>query len=255
MAEERRMANGNGLATEIQERIREIKRHNELYFSQAKPEISDAEYDKLLRETKALVEQLRAKDGETDIVLDAEQVLSEVGAEPSYGKTVEHPSIMGSLEKVAYDPLALLAWRRQYPGSKIASTPKIDGCALRIVYERGRLALAATRGNGCLDGSTEIELEGGQKVTLGDVVSQGIKSRVKCFDTETGKIEYREIVELFNNGESEGWHVVVVENDAGEQRELIVTGGHQIWVRDDGRSRGRYVEASKLAKGDIVVGT
>lgn len=117
-----------------------IRYHNELYFN-GQPAITDAEYD-------ALIAQMKNVDPEN-------AVLAEVGANPTYGKKVTHPEIMGSLSKATYgekddDISELLSWRKNVVGDceTAICMPKIDGLAVRLVYEKGNLKLAATRGNG-----------------------------------------------------------------------------------------------------------
>ncbi len=123
-----------------QERINEladlIQYHNERYFSKADPEITDAEFDGLVAELKSLSPE--------------HAVLSEVGAEPSYGRKVAHPIIMGSLDKATTQE-ELTKWHKKTPPHcSFVLTPKIDGLAVRLCYENGKLVLAATRGNGVM---------------------------------------------------------------------------------------------------------
>lgn len=111
-----------------------IRWHSEKYFSDAEPEITDAEFDALVGELKSLDPN--------------HEVLSEVGAEPSYGKKVFHPTLMGSLDKIN-TRVALDNWINVVgTNEKFTIMPKVDGLAVRLVYENGELALAATRGNG-----------------------------------------------------------------------------------------------------------
>lgn len=121
-------------------RIREleslIRYHADLYYNQAKPEITDAEYD-------ALVDELRQLEPDNPVLL-------EVGSTPSYGRKVTHSSPMGSLDKET-DSIGVTSWSTKYSSKgKIAITPKIDGTSLRINYENGRIVEAATRGNGTI---------------------------------------------------------------------------------------------------------
>jgi DNA ligase (NAD+) len=122
-------------------RIREleslIRYHANLYYNQAKPEITDAEYD-------AFVDELRQLEPDNPVLL-------EVGSTPSYGRKVTHSSPMGSLDKET-DSTGVTSWftKNSSKGSKIAITPKIDGTSLRINYENGRIVEAATRGNGTI---------------------------------------------------------------------------------------------------------
>lgn len=116
----------------------EIARHDELYFKKAAPEISDAEYDALKRELRAL------EKGAAQPVGD-----DRGGAWP----TARHGAPMLSLEK-AYSREELRAFidrvertlRREEVGWVLE--PKFDGLAISVTYEDGKLARAVTRGNG-----------------------------------------------------------------------------------------------------------
>jgi DNA ligase (NAD+) len=121
------------MSTRIQELAEQIRYHSDLYYNQSKPELSDAEFD-------ALIEELRGLDPENP-------VLSEIGANTTFGKKVKHASVMGSLDKVNSHP-TLQKWYGDYAGQKLTLTPKIDGCACKLIFEDGKLVQAATRGDG-----------------------------------------------------------------------------------------------------------
>jgi len=110
----------------------EIKRHNDLYWVEDTPEISDTEYD-------ALVEELRA-------LHPTSEVLNSVS--PLKGDT-KHYTPMLSLDK-CYDEQGLLKWLKTAPkGAQIIVSPKIDGIACSLIYnEQGDLIRASTRGDG-----------------------------------------------------------------------------------------------------------
>lgn len=122
----------------IQELETEIRRHSELYYN-GMPEITDAEFDELVDELKGLEPESPA--------------LVEVGAAPAWGRKVRHPSVMGSLEKVADLP-ALLSWYEALPAAsgpkpkRLLASTKVDGLAIRLRYKDGELVEAATRGDG-----------------------------------------------------------------------------------------------------------
>ncbi len=126
-----------------------IEHHNYRYHVLDDPEVSDAEYDRLFDELKAIEDEhpeLATPDSPT----------RRVGAPPSerFVKT-QHLSPMGSLEKVTTDD-ALAKWakdvsnRLDVPADEIAYIiePKIDGSAISLVYENGTLTRGATRGDG-----------------------------------------------------------------------------------------------------------
>jgi DNA ligase (NAD+) len=111
------------------------------------PEISDAEYDRLYDELVALEESdpgLVTPDSPTQ----------RVGAPPSEKfQKVEHPSPMGSLEKVTTDE-ALEKWHqdvcKRLGTADVAyvTEPKIDGLSINLIYEGGAFVRGATRGDG-----------------------------------------------------------------------------------------------------------
>ena len=125
----------------------EILRHNHLYHALNNPEISDADYDSLFTELKSLEAQYPE-------LASADSPTQTVGAPP--GRTfavVEHRLRMLSLGN-AFNAEELLAWRQRAADLldreqwTYVSEPKIDGLAIALVYERGRLVQAATRGDG-----------------------------------------------------------------------------------------------------------
>lgn len=115
---------------EIKKLAELIKYYSNQYYNEGASEITDVEFD-------ALVDELRSMSPDHPI-------LKQVGAEPTYGKKVAHPSIMGSLNKVTNEH-DLKNWSRN---ELLVVSPKIDGLAIRLQYENGYLVLAATRGNG-----------------------------------------------------------------------------------------------------------
>ncbi len=125
----------------------EIRRHERLYYVEARPEISDAEFDALMRELVAIEEkypQLATPDSPARRVAGA----------PAEGfATVAHATPMLSLEN-AYCWEEAEAWlvraRRvlgQDPPAYIAEL-KIDGLSISLRYEKGLLVRGATRGDG-----------------------------------------------------------------------------------------------------------
>jgi len=135
----------------IQERVAELRReieyHNERYYTLDAPEISDAEYDALMNELRALearYPELQSPDSPTQRVGGK---LSEKFRE------VEHRLPMLSLAN-AFSEEQLRAWYaratrlagRELEGFVIE--PKVDGLAVSLWYEDGRFTLGLTRGDG-----------------------------------------------------------------------------------------------------------
>jgi DNA ligase (NAD+) len=136
------------LGRRVDELRQQLEYHLYRYHVLDQPEISDAEYDRLYDELRALEDknpELATEDSPT----------RRVGAEPAKGFTkVEHLSPMGSLDKVTTDE-ALEKWaqdvrKRLGTDEPVAyvTEPKIDGSAVSLVYEHGVFARGATRGDG-----------------------------------------------------------------------------------------------------------
>ena len=158
-------------------RIRDLRRiirhHDELYYNQAAPEISDSEYDKLYRE----LEDLEKKHPE---LLDPDSPTQRVGGTPlKEFKQVRHEMPMLSIDDVfelsseameksgaARPEQELIEFyqrlRKNLGRNDIAVTvePKIDGVAVSLLYRDGKLVRAATRGDG----------------TTGDDITQNVRT-------------------------------------------------------------------------------
>ena len=136
------------LAARAEELRRQLDHHLYRYHVLDEPEISDAEYDRLYDELKALEE-------EHPDLATPESPTQRVGAPPSDKfRKVEHLLPMGSLDKVTTDE-ALFKWaedmRKRLDSDAPISyviEPKIDGLAVNLTYENGVLVRGATRGDG-----------------------------------------------------------------------------------------------------------
>ncbi|ULN50780.1 NAD-dependent DNA ligase LigA [Mycolicibacterium goodii] len=130
-----------------QELAEEVRQHQFRYYVKDAPIISDAEFDKLLRELQALEEahpELRTPDSPTQLVGGA-------GFATDFAPA-EHLERMLSLDNV-FDSDELTAWAARISGetgdaAHFLCELKIDGVALSLVYREGRLVRAATRGDG-----------------------------------------------------------------------------------------------------------
>lgn len=125
---------------------KEIKRHNRLYYTLGAPEVSDARYDALLKELKALEE----KHPEYASVSSPTQT---VGAPiPDKFRKVKHTSPMLSLGSINDEKGALHfdETAKKESGSKIdyVCEPKLDGLSIELVYENGKFTRGSTRGDG-----------------------------------------------------------------------------------------------------------
>ena len=125
--------------------VDELNEHRWRYHVLDAPTIADGEYDARMRELEALEESfpsLRTPDSPTQ----------QVGGPPSTTfEAVEHPRPMTSLDN-AFDATELTKWfervRADGGSPDLLCELKIDGLAIDLVYEHGRLVRAATRGDG-----------------------------------------------------------------------------------------------------------
>ncbi|MBU2549069.1 MAG: NAD-dependent DNA ligase LigA [Proteobacteria bacterium] len=154
----------------VQERIAhltsDIERHNRLYYQDDAPEISDDEYDQLFRELKdleAAYPELAAPDSPT----------RRVGADPvEKFAQVRHPTPMLSLdnaftsEEVRDFDARIKRFLGQDGPIAYLVEPKIDGVAIELVYEGGRLVQASTRGNGLVGEDVTTNIKTMQAVPL-----------------------------------------------------------------------------------------
>ena len=173
----------------------EVARHAELYYRQAKPEIADRDYDKLERELADLEKefpQFAKKESST----------ARVGDDRLEGfSTYRHRQPMQSLDNT-YSEEEYRAFNQRleklFERENLAYVvePKIDGLAVSVTYEKGKLVRAVTRGNGeegdditinarTID-SLPAELKGGKKHPVPDVIE--IRGEIYLTTTEFQRI-------------------------------------------------------------------
>ncbi|MHB1292854.1 MAG: NAD-dependent DNA ligase LigA [Sulfuricella sp.] len=125
----------------------EIERHNYLYYVLDKPEIPDAEYDKLFRELERL-------EAEYPPLATPDSPTRRVGAAPlAEFSQLTHRVPMLSLNNAFEDEEVAAFDRRVREGlgvevAEYAVDPKFDGLAISLIYENGILVQGATRGDG-----------------------------------------------------------------------------------------------------------
>lgn len=132
----------------VEELREQVRHHNRRYFIDDDPEISDADYDALFGELRELEERYPQ-------LVTADSPTQQVGAEieQTTFAVVEHRLPLLSLGN-AFNADELREWRRRASdlldreSFVYVTEPKIDGLAIALVYEEGRLAQAATRGDG-----------------------------------------------------------------------------------------------------------
>ena len=146
-------------ATRIATFSRDLERHNRLYYNEAQPEISDADYDRMFRE----LEDLEAAHPE---LASPNSPTQRVGGAPLDGfKSRKHLVPMLSIDDVfaeaeVGDFFARLQKNLGSDTIPVTIEPKIDGVAVTLVYRNGALDYAATRGDG----------------TTGDVITANVRT-------------------------------------------------------------------------------
>jgi DNA ligase (NAD+) len=137
----------------------EIQEHNRRYYEEATPTISDREYDKLYRELADLEAEYPQFDSEDSPTKRVGGTVQKAFA------PVAHRAPMLSLDNTYSEEEVADFYRRLQrlsPNEKIPVViePKVDGVAVSLLYENGRLRYAATRGDG----------------TVGDDITQNIRT-------------------------------------------------------------------------------
>lgn len=129
------------------ERLRtELRTHDHAYYDLDAPTIPDGDYD-------ALFVELRMLEAEYPDLITPDSPTQRIGgaATATFGE-IRHPAPMQSLDNV-FDAAELAAWFDRVDAligvdDRFVCELKIDGLAMSLVYENGRLATGATRGDG-----------------------------------------------------------------------------------------------------------
>jgi len=125
--------------------VSKLSKWSDAYYIYDNPLVSDEVYDRLYRE----VEEYEKSHPDE---IEPSSVTRRVGAPLKEGFTkVKHPSRMWSMEDV-FDAQEFRRWymriEKEFPSQQYYIEPKFDGASLDLVYEKGRLVRAATRGDG-----------------------------------------------------------------------------------------------------------
>jgi DNA ligase (NAD+) len=143
----------------IEQLRQEINRHNYRYYVLNDPLVSDAEYDALMDELRAL------EEAHPELVTPGSPT-QRVGEQPAEGFTkVEHPMPILSLDKASSGDEIRDWWERvskflpqDAPPPAWVVEPKLDGLTVVLHYEDGLFTLGATRGNGFVGEDVTINL-------------------------------------------------------------------------------------------------
>ncbi|GAA0328700.1 NAD-dependent DNA ligase LigA [Sphingomonas oligophenolica] len=166
-------------AAELARLAEEIAYHNRLYHTDDAPEISDADYDALVRRNSAI-------EAAFPHLIRADSPNAKVGAAPStHLAKVAHARPMMSLENGFADDEAIefVARVRRFlnlpEDTPVALTaePKIDGLSCSLRYERGRLVQALTRGDGAVGEDVTANVR-----TIADIPAQLVGAAPDLFE-------------------------------------------------------------------------
>ncbi len=159
--------NSQEAKTRIEELRTQIEYHNNLYYNQDAPELSDYEYDLLTRE-------LRALEKEFPKLLTKDSPTQKVGgkAKREAGVLINHNVPMLSLQDVFSKEEVMefvSKMREELEHPRFSVELKIDGLSLALRYENGELTKGITRGDGLI----------GEDVTENAKVIQNVKTKLK----------------------------------------------------------------------------
>ena len=133
--------NHDAAAKRVAELTDEINKHRAAYYGKDSVLISDAEYDALMRELELL-------EAEHPDLITGDSPTQTVGGEASTTfAPVQHLDRMWSLDNV-FSPGEMAAWVAKTGNGPFLCELKIDGLAINLRYENGKLVSAATRGDG-----------------------------------------------------------------------------------------------------------
>lgn len=133
------------LRSKIDSLLAQKEKHDRLYYQQAEPELTDFEYDMLVKELQSLIALLPEDQRQSELL--------KVGSDLSeQAKTIPHKVRMISLEN-AYSLDELEAWWNKLAMDldflpELCLELKIDGFGINLFYSKGRLQYATTRGDG-----------------------------------------------------------------------------------------------------------
>jgi len=213
--------------TKLEEKIMDAQDH---YYN-GQPIMPDNEFD-------ALWDKLK-KENPGSILF------KKVGEDSSSNfNKAEHVIFMNSQEKVNNEKDFEKWWEKRVTASAIVQY-KLDGISIELQYKNGNLYKAVTRGDGCLDRNSILEFEDGSFETIEDVVKNKTSKKVKSYNHEEEKIEFKEIENYFINQNEEDWYEIELDNG----KRIKLTGNHQIF---ETKSK-KYIRAKEIKEGDVLL--
>src|ERR1700674_3111662 len=158
-------ATNKDLENKIESLREKIRHHEYLYYVLDQPEVSDAEFDKLMRELKDL-------EAEHPELITANSPTQRVGGKPREGFVkVAHSSPMLSLDNT-YNEDELRDWERRVHELSGRSDVdyvcelKLDGMSLALIYEDGKLIRGVTRGDGSVGEDVTLNIRTVRSIPL-----------------------------------------------------------------------------------------
>ena len=181
-------------AARIAELTAELEKHNRLYYMEAKPLISDREYDVLYRELQDLERahpELKAANSPTQ----------RVGGEALDGFTqIKHRERMMSLDNTYTEGEVGEWYARALKTAGVGELetwiePKVDGVAVTLYYENGELKYAATRGDGTTgdDITQNVRTIKSVPLRLPKDAPQSLEVRGECYMSKQGFAELNQM--------------------------------------------------------------
>ena len=165
------------ITEQVEDLRRQLNHHNHLYYVQDAPEITDPQYDALMRE-------LHRIESDHPELITPESPSQRVGAEPAERfDPVEHPRPMFSLAN-AFDADEFAAWHKRVANLlerdafDMVCELKFDGLAVALTYENGVFTRGATRGNGLVGEDVTLNLRTIKSIPL-TLMRQDVPQRLE----------------------------------------------------------------------------
>jgi DNA ligase (NAD+) len=240
-----------------------IQRHDYLYYVKDRPEISDAEYDRLFRE---LVELERANPD----LITTDSPTQRVGAPPlDELSKVSHEQLMLSLDSIV-DSSDVIAFdqrmKRELGVATVEYTaePKFDGLSVELVYDDGVFARGATRGDGTTGEDVTVNLRTIRSLPLqlqphsgfpAHLVARGeVYMRLDDFQELNRRITERDGEAFANPRNAASGSLRQLDSSITAQRPLVVT-CYEVMVSSGSQPLTHWDELETLSRWGLPVPT